>query len=666
MPKYRKPQTNPIDPYKSQPLPLGRPIAVYYRQSSEGQVGNISTTLQTVDMVQHLMTQGWQRDQIDMIDSDAGVSGTKKIRERKGMSYLYDLIDEGKIGLVASQDVDRFFRDMAQIETNIFIDACRRNNVQVLTPTFIYDFAHPSQGRYHMQMFREQVQRAADYLEFFIKGRMGKAREYLNLQGQWTGTPIVLGYMVDNRPKVNNLPNPNYRRYVRYEPYCDVAVEYFKLYKQFNGNLQKTWAHIDQFGPFIPEFAAHAVPEGFFFHTKIRKRSRYTDKLILSQYGLKQILTNAVYIGHWAHNGVIVQRHNHEAIIPLDLFTYAFNRLSMTTLEGDPNQEYARQRPWVRHDKAARTSPPPTYAGAVYSNDAPGIPLRRLSTNWQMKANCYAYALLGKDVKRIWYMMAPFVDRTVDALLLERLKATTIDEAAWEQAVASSQKNSHGEIRRLQTALRNTGDAQRGIVENLKMISHPDLVKQLQESYIANEHHLERLRVELSHVQADKGHRRLLLEARPVLEMVVARWGEVAREDRRELFDAFAVRAIVSRPDTITRTIGVVWRDGTETIRTLHREARYQFAWSDAEHARLREMVESGADQVALLRAFPGASWRTLRELFVYHFGIEAWRAAYKGKKSKYGARVQWNQTEEYRTAIHDTEYAASATGSSP
>ena len=174
-------------------------------------------------------------------------------------------------------------------------------------------------------------------------------------------------------------------------------------------------------------------------------------------------------------------------------------------------------------------------------------------------------------------MMTPFVDCTIDALLLERLKATTIDEAAWEQAVASSQKNSHGEIRRLQTALRNTEDAQRGIVENLKMITHPDLVKQLQESCIAHEHHLERLRTELSHVQADKGHRRLLLEARPVLEMVVARWDEVAQEDRRELFDAFAVRAIVNRPDTITRTIGVVWRDGTETTRTMHREARYQF-----------------------------------------------------------------------------------------
>jgi hypothetical protein len=49
MPRYQRPRQQ-IDPYKSQPLPLGRPVAVYYRQSSEGQIGNISTTLQTVDV----------------------------------------------------------------------------------------------------------------------------------------------------------------------------------------------------------------------------------------------------------------------------------------------------------------------------------------------------------------------------------------------------------------------------------------------------------------------------------------------------------------------------------------------------------------------------------------------------------------------------------------
>jgi len=52
-----------------------------------------------------------------MIDMDAGVSGSKKIRERKDMSLLYDLIESGQLGLVAAQDVDRFFRDVTMIET---------------------------------------------------------------------------------------------------------------------------------------------------------------------------------------------------------------------------------------------------------------------------------------------------------------------------------------------------------------------------------------------------------------------------------------------------------------------------------------------------------------------------------------------------------------------
>jgi len=82
------------DPYRAQPLPLDRMIAVYYRQSSEGQIGNVSTTLQTVDMVAHLERLGWLEERIKMIDMDAGVSGTKKMHERKGMSELWRLIEQ--------------------------------------------------------------------------------------------------------------------------------------------------------------------------------------------------------------------------------------------------------------------------------------------------------------------------------------------------------------------------------------------------------------------------------------------------------------------------------------------------------------------------------------------------------------------------------------------
>jgi DNA invertase Pin-like site-specific DNA recombinase len=666
MPRYRKPERNPVNPYKAQPLPLGRPVAVYYRQSTEGQIGNISTTLQTVDMVEHLMNQGWQRDQIIMIDMDGGISGTKKIKERPGMSYLYDLIEENAIGLVASQDVDRFFRDMAQIETNIFIDACRRSNVQVLTPSIVFDFAHPTQGRYHMQMFREQAQRAADYLEFHIKGRLWKSREYLNLQGQWTGTPVALGFMVDVRTHLpNGERNPNYRKYVPFDRYSGVVAAYFKLFKQFNGNMKQTWGHIERHGPFIPEFTENCVPEGFYFHTNISKRSSITGKLILSRYALGQVLSNAVYIGHWAHSGVIVQRHNHEGIVPLEDFIYAFNKLSPVDFNGDPNPEHTPQRPWIRHDKANRPVPPPTYSGAVFSPDVPGIPQRRMLSHWESERQVYVYALYDGEMRKQWEITSTLIDQVVDRMLLERLRATTIDETAWQKAVSGSSKSAHVEVRRIENAIRNAENAQRGIVENLKSVAYPELVKQLEESYIASEQEIAQLQAELKRLQSDQGQRRLLLEARPVLEKVIAHWNSITREDRRELFDGFAERVLVSKVDVVTRRITVYWRDGTETTECINRSEKY-YPWSDAEREKLRQMVERAASQIELLVAFPGANWRMIRERFVYHFGIEAWHSIYKGKKSRYGPYIRWEDTEEYHQTNHDTQLATSAVSSYP
>jgi hypothetical protein len=454
---------------------------------------------------------------------------------------------------------------MAQIETNIFIDACRRNNVQVLTPTYVYDFAHPTQGRYHMQMFREQAQRAADYLEFHIKGRLWKSREYLNMQGQWTGTPVALGFMVDVR---THLPtgecNLNYRKYVPFNRYSGVVVAYFKLFKQFNGNLKQTWEHIERHGPFIPEFTENCVPEGFYFHTNIRKRSRYTGKLMLSHYSLGQLLTNAVYIGHWAHCGVIVQRHNHEGIVPLEDFRYAFNKLSPVDFNGEPNPEHTPQRPWIRHDKQSSRSTADLLWRGVFARRA-GHPQKRMLSHWESERQVYVYALYDGEMRKQWEITSTLIDQVVDRMLLERLRATTIDEAAWEQAVASTSKNTHVEVRRIENAIRNAENAQRAIVENLKSVAHPELVKQLEESYIASEQEIAQLRTELNRLQSDRGHRRLLLEARPVLETVIAHWNSIAREDRRELFDGFAERVLVSKVDMVTRRITVCWRDGTKT-----------------------------------------------------------------------------------------------------
>ena len=157
-------------------LPLHLPVAVYYRQSTEAQIGNISTTIQTVDMVEYLKAQGWAKNKIVMIDMDAGISGTTKIDEREGMSTLFSLITNDEIGAVACQDEDRLFRDITQIQVNIFIEACKSHKVLVITPTVVYNFSHPQLGTFHARQFRFKSEMAAEYIDSYLKGSVTKCK----------------------------------------------------------------------------------------------------------------------------------------------------------------------------------------------------------------------------------------------------------------------------------------------------------------------------------------------------------------------------------------------------------------------------------------------------------------------------------------------------------
>ncbi len=340
MARYTRPVKESVDPYKAAPLPVDRPAAVYYRQSTEAQIGNISTTLQTVDLIEHLLKLGWIRENIYMIDMDAGISGSKTIEERQGMSMLYDLIENNTIGLVAAQDVDRFFRDLTMIQTNIFLDACRRNNVQVMTPHMVYDFNHPTMGAYYLKLFRDDAQRAADFLEYHIKGRLRKSWDYLIQQGKWAGRTIALGYMVDmRRTLADGSPNPDWRCYQPYEPIADIVRKYFQMYIDHGFNFKQTWETIERQGPFILEDIQKLAPDGFRMNTSMRNRSRVTGQIMPSQSGLGHLFVNAVYIGHWVQRKVLIKWYNHEPIVDEDIFMRAFKSLSSTTLRGEPNEK---------------------------------------------------------------------------------------------------------------------------------------------------------------------------------------------------------------------------------------------------------------------------------------------------------------------------------------
>lgn len=646
-PLKRRPTEKP-DPYRSQPLPTNRPVAVYYRQSSDAQFGNISTTLQTVDMVEHLIQYGWKREQIVMIDMDSGVSGTKKIKERPGMSMLYDLIEQGEIGLVAAQDVDRFFRDLTQIETNIFIDACRRNNVMVMTPRLVYDFAHPTQGKFFMQQFRDESQRAADFLDYHIKGRLLKSRDYLTERGLWAGRLTVPGFMVDMR---ETLPtgerNPNYRKYVRFEPHADVIVEIFKLFHKFNGNHLGTWKHMEKHGPYFPEVTPDMVPEGFKLNLRLNYRSAVTGNLMPTLMNLKRLLLQVAYIGHWVHQGAIVQWNNHEAIVPYDLFMFAYNRLSPTDFFGDPNPAYIPQRTFNRH-KASRPVPPPTYSGLVFTNDLPERPNARLASSWAKSRSSYAYVLQDYPHRSlVWSIKSYIVDGIVDRILLERLKATTIDDEAWEDAVTNTEQDAHSEVRRLENWIRNAEQTKNNIIASLGVITHPEMVARAQAKYEAAEREIADYRRELQAFRERNTETFPLSHARPVLEEVIKRWDEVQPRERRTLFEAFAHSIFLRRQHRGVKYLTIHWRDRTETTERIELFGHF---WEKRDVQDLKAMVEANVDQVTIMQRFPEDEWGMIQQRYAYHCNNGRFLATYSGKK-KYSRSTRWIDTPEYQRA---------------
>jgi hypothetical protein len=515
----------------------------------------------------------------------------------------------------------------------------------------VYDFAHPTQGRYHMQMFRDHAQRAADHLEYHIKGHLMQAQDYLQVRGIWTGRSVAIGYMVDLREKLpDGTANPHHRHYAPFQPCADVVLAYFKLFREFNRNLSQTWRHIYEHGPCYPENYTELVPPGFRIDVIVKYRG-VSGGLMPSPSGLEYMLTNVAYLGHWSYRGVIEQWHNHEAIIPEDLFMYAFNALSKVDFFGEPNPDYTPQRVYVRHKVEDRRAQPATYTGLVYSHSLPGHPFRKVNTCYLNHNDNYAYILADSLSHTVMSIHSKILDPVVDKLLLERLEATTIDDETWREALDGTQQSDQGDVRRIEQDIRAAERAKQTILDNLKTIANPEIVKNLEASYEANDREIARLRVELERVKANVGQHSVMLEARPTLELIIQRWQDVPHQQRRELFEAFARRIIVDKKGDVKRHVVIEWRDGT-TSETVFRSGRTQYTLTDDEAKKMVDMIYDQRPQWEILREFPELNWEGIVHRFYHHDNHSGRIGEVYKQPRKYTYQQTWYDTKEYQQTL--------------
>ncbi|MBE2192802.1 MAG: recombinase family protein [Anaerolinea sp.] len=616
--KYRKPaEISTTAPYDATRLPIERPIAVYYRQSSEAQVGNISTTMQMVDLPAYLTRLGWSEENIIVIDDDAGISGTTKIDERPGMRRLFDLIMDCKIGAVACQDEDRLFRDLTQIQVNIFIQACLEANVRVITPSVIYDFAHTTMGAFHARQFRFKSEMSAEYITSYIKGRLQPARAKLIMSGLWAGASVPPGYIVDLRKKLaDGTPNPNWRKYTPYEPFVEVINEYFRLFLLKGGNLKQTADHIRLQGPYYPDWddlaVQKAVPEGFKlikpYNIKRGARGYCPDK-----GALERMFTGAVYMGHWMTRGQVIKWNNHPPIVPEDVFMRAFNYLSSLKFDGSPNPDYVPRKRNVRPTlDDRRNEPRPLCEGLIVSCEN-GI-WRSAGVQWSQATGRYAYSFLSREVNNpvLWYKQAFYVDEIVVHYLKSKLRAT-FNPDVWDAIVQTFHTDHEQERKRTLKQLAGLEKDMERLMYNLSKITNVQMIEKAQAQYEQYQLEQERLRTKVIELDKDISQRQTLIKLRDTYIPAIDNWKRLSLDEQRLVVHVFVDRIeISSLPNQAVRVL-IKWRDGSSDQVDIPRKGTTYIQWLASESSQLIELLEQKASQIEIASAFPNRSWHMIR-----------------------------------------------------
>ena len=164
-------------------LRVDRPAAIYARRSDptakdKNKDRTQSREMQTGDLLQWAIKQGWLHELLNEYFADLGLSGTLRPDQRPDMLRLFDDIDAGKYdnGTIICFQENRLFRDETQIYYNQFIDKCLQHNIHVVVISprlIIYDL----RDDVLKEMLRTKLKEAAEFIPRHVKGWLHPARE---------------------------------------------------------------------------------------------------------------------------------------------------------------------------------------------------------------------------------------------------------------------------------------------------------------------------------------------------------------------------------------------------------------------------------------------------------------------------------------------------------
>lgn len=167
-----------------------RAALVYLRQSSLAQLReNTESTLRQYALEEQAVRLGWARTDVEVIDTDLGLSGTST-RNRDGFRYLMSRLCLGEVGAIFGLEISRLARSNA--------DLARLAELARLTDTLLID----ADGVYDLADFNDRLllglKSTMSEAELHIMaGRLQASKRAAAERGELR-TPLPVGYVYDD------------------------------------------------------------------------------------------------------------------------------------------------------------------------------------------------------------------------------------------------------------------------------------------------------------------------------------------------------------------------------------------------------------------------------------------------------------------------------------
>ncbi len=584
-------------------------MAAYLRQSSTAQVQqNIeSADLQLSGALKYAVRQGLDADKIVVAHEGGGtrgVSGTLRIDQREKLQEIMADIAAGKIKLLWAYSVSRLFRDKYGLQVATFVQMCAEHGVKVVIETAkTFDFTNS----FDVLMFQFLANVASRENEDRSK-LLHAANNQKAMRGEYHGRPLNVGYIVDR-----DKQSPTFGKYIPYRPHADVSLRLYERYQELDGRFNLLWHEVSRMPVVFPAFESWVDPRDV---SKLQLK-KVPGGYHISKVGLFHLLTAVEYAGYWKFDGTLltdadgVPVVNHTPIVPLEVWLWAFNRLSFVNLDGGENKLRANTKgivpaPYTTKDGKEKAGNDALLRGLLtsprgtvqYSNNQYRVTELR-NENTSQRSNT-----LTVD--------AELIDLTVWARFTAHL--TEIDTTyAIDTALAAVKEKNATELVSVPTQIANYEKQIRN-VDAWVADNYADADQHTRDTYNAKRREAVSNLTALKDKQkkADTAVKDLIelrTRSQQLRDALIPGRGEKQRNQLRTFADSIRIDEYSGHFYTVT----ITWRAPFNTIDicSFYREDAGHQEWTTQDEADLARLYPD-ADRKELLQRFPTRSWLSI------------------------------------------------------